>query len=322
MFDSALEQAGVHWLALNDAQRREVALQVMQQVPVLWIWDNVEPVAGFPKGTASRWSDKEQQELADFLRAARATKAKFLLTSRRDEHAWLHDLPARITVPPMPFMERVQLAQALAEKHGRRLNEIEDWRPLLDFTQGNPMTVTVLVGQALRSGLRTREQIEDFVRKLHAGEAVIKDEASEGRTRSLAASLSYGFERAFNEAERKQLALLHLFQGFVDIDALCWLGHAKSGWCLPEVRSLTREGGIALLDRAAEVGLLTPHGHGYYSIHPALPWFFKKLFEEFYGEAEDRATRAYVEALAGFGDYCISQYEEGRREVIDALAAE
>jgi tetratricopeptide (TPR) repeat protein len=321
-FNSALERAGFNWLAHDDSERRDAALQVMRQVPLLWIWDNVEPVAGFPKGTASKWSEEEQRELVDFLQAARETKARFLLTSRRDEQAWLHHLPARIPVPPMPFMERVQLARALAEKAGRRLNEIDDWRPLLDFTQGNPMTITALVGQALRDGLRTKDQIEDFVRKLRAGEAKIEDEESEGRTRSLAASLNYGFEHAFTEPERKQLALLHLFQGFVDVVALCTMGAPEGDWCLPEVRGLTREAGIALLDRAAEVGLLTAHGGGDYSIHPALPWFFKKLFDEYYGKSEDRAIRAYVEAMGGLGDYYTGEYAEGRREVVDALAAE
>jgi tetratricopeptide (TPR) repeat protein len=322
MFNSVLERAGFDWLAHDDSERREAALQVMQQVPMLWIWDNVEPVAGFPKGTATKWSEEEQRELADFLQAARETKAKFLLTSRRDEQAWLHNLPARIPVPPMPFMERVQLARALAEKAGRRLNEIEDWRPLLDFTQGNPMTITALVGQALRDGLKTKDQIEDFVRKLRAGEPRIQDEESEGRTRSLAASLNYGFEHAFSEPERKQLALLHLFQGFVEVAALCWMGNPEKEWCLPEVRGLTREAGIALLERAAEVGLLTAIGGGCYSIHPALPWFFKKLFDEYYGKSEDRVIRAYVEAMGGLGDYYAREYEGGRREVIGALAAE
>ena len=59
-------------------------------------------------------------------------------------------------------------------------------------------------------------QIGDFaVMKLRAGTAKFDDEASEGRTRSLGASLSYGFDHAFTEDERKQLALLHFFQGFV-----------------------------------------------------------------------------------------------------------
>ncbi len=322
MFNRELEQAGFNWLAHDDSERREAALQVMQQIPLLWIWDNVEPVAGFPKGTASKWSQEEQGELADFLRAACETKAKFLLTSRRDEQAWLHNLPARIPVPPMPFMERVQLARALAEKAGRRLNGIEDWQPLLRFTQGNPMTITALVGQALRDGLRTKAQIEEFVRKLRAGEAQIKDEEGEGRTRSLAASLNYGFEHAFGEPERKQLALLHLFQGFVDVDALRAMGDPEGDSCLAEVRGLMRESGIALLDRAAEVGLLTGHGDGYYSIHPALPWFFKKLFDEYYGKSEERAIRAYVEAIGALGDYYHNAYADGRRDVINVLEAE
>ena len=54
-FNDVLEHAGINWLALSDEQRRVVALQVLQQIPVLWIWDNVEPIAGFPAfGSKSR----------------------------------------------------------------------------------------------------------------------------------------------------------------------------------------------------------------------------------------------------------------------------
>jgi tetratricopeptide (TPR) repeat protein len=322
VFESALEKNGKHWLTLKDEERRSVALQVLRQVPVLWIWDNVEPVAGFPAGTASLWSRAEQNELADFLRAARATKAKFLLTSRRDERDWLHDLPGRVELPRMPFEERVQMTAALAAKHGRTLEEVEDWRPLLQFTQGNPLTLTVLVGQALRDGLRSKGQIEAFVKKLRAGEAVFEDEAGEGRTRSLAASLAYGFENAFTEAERKQLALLHLFQGFVDVDALRWMGNPGAEWCLPEVKGLTRDVGIALLDRAAEVGLLTAVGRGYYNIHPALPWFFRRLFDQYYAETRIAATRAFVEAMGELGNYYHNQYGAGNRDIVGILTLE
>jgi len=319
MFGPALEAAGIHWLALPDEARRSVALQVLKQIPVLWIWDNVEPVAGFPTGTPSAWSEAEQQELADFLRAARDTQAKFLLTSRRDERAWLGDLPARLTLPPMPMQERVQLARALAEKHGRRLADVEDWRPLLQFTRGNPLTITVLVGQPLREGRKTKDEIEAFVAQLRAGEAEIEDEQSQGRAKSLAASLSYGFEHAFNEEERKQLALLHFFQGFVDVDVLRMMGNPEAPWCLPQVRGLTREAGMALLDRAAEVGLLTAHG-GYYSIHPALPWYFKSLFDQYYAQSPipniQSPARAFVEAVGELGDYYHNQYGDGNRDVI------
>jgi tetratricopeptide (TPR) repeat protein len=308
--ESAFTDVGHDWLAMDERKRRSAALQLLRQRPVLWIWDNVEPVAGFPKGTASQWSAAEQRELADFLRAARETKAKLLLTSRRDEHDWLAELPARVAVPGMPFQERLELARALAAKHGRRLTDVEDWRPLLNFTQGNPLAITVLVGQALRDGLRTRQQVEAFVARLRAGEAVFQDEAAEGRTRSLAASLNYGFGHAFNEEERKQLALLHVFQGFVQVGTF------------EDAAGCTREEGIRLLDRAAEVGLLTAHGGGAYSIHPALPWFFRQLFEERDAEARKSAVRAYVEAMGALGDYYHDQYEHGNRNVIGVLRAE
>ena len=327
-FGSELERTDVHWLALDDKDRRNVALQVLKQKPVLWIWDNVEPVTGFPAGTESAWNKEGQEELSDFLRDCKETKAKFLLTSRRDERTWLgENLPARITIPSMPMWERVQLAQAIAEKHGRRLTDVGDWRPLLEFTQGNPLTLTVVVGQALRDGLETRGGIEDFVERLRAGEAAFDDEVSEGRSRSLGASLSYGFEHAFSEEERRQLALLYLFQGFVNVGTLCLMGDPEADWCLPEVQGMVHETCIALLDRATEIGLLTTIGGGCYTIHPALPWFFKSLFDKYYastagGGQEMRATRAFVEAMGNFGDFCFWEYTEGNRDVIGILAIE
>ncbi len=321
-FGQMLEQSGVHWLALDDATRRQVALQVLAQVPVLWIWDNVEPVTGFPSGTESAWSEDEQRELVGFLRAARDTKARFVLTSRRDERDWLGDLPARIAVPPMPLTERVRLASALAAKVGRPPVVMKEWRPLLDFSAGNPLTLTVLVGQALRDGIEGKNAVGDFVRRLRTGEAAFEDEAGEGRSRSLGASLGYGFEHAFDEEERRRLALLHLFQGFVDVDALKGMGEPEASWCLPEVRGLSRDDGIALLDRAAEVGLLRRQGGGYYGIHPALPWFFRGLFERFYAGSKEAAVRAFVEAMGELGNYYWRQYEDGNRDVIDALRAE
>lgn len=324
VFGPTLEQVGVNWSALTDTKEmREIALRVFAQVPVLWIWDNVEPVNGFPTGTKSRWSKEEQQELADFLRDAQETKARFLLTSRRDERKWLgENLPRRIEVPAMPMQERVQLARGLADRHGTRLSEVDDWLTLLKFTQGNPLTITVLVGQALRDGLKSKEDIAGFVEKLRKGEKKFRDEKKEGRSKSLGASLDYGFANAFSEEEQKKLALLHFFQGFVDVDVLKLMGSAKEDWGLAELSGLTREEGIELLDRAAEVGLVTAHGSGFYMIHPALPWFFKELFDEYYPGGGEREAKAFVEAIGELGTYYHSEYGRGKHEVIEALKAE
>jgi tetratricopeptide (TPR) repeat protein len=326
-FGEALERAGVNWLALEDDERRALALDVLRQIPVLWIWDNVEPVAGFPAGTPSAWSADEQRELADFLRDARDTRAKFLLTSRRDERGWLGDLPARVELPPMPMQERVQFARALAEKHGKRITDVDDWRPLLNFTQGNPLTITVLVGQALRDKLQTRDQIEAFVTRLRAGESAFEDEQSEGRTKSLGASLSYGFEHAFTEEERKQLALLHFFQGFVAVRALCLMADPANVAPLPELEGLSDEACTALLDRAAEIGLLMVYGGGSYLIHPALPWFIKRLYERYYGaspEATEKAALSYAHMVSSVGGAFHELYNTGVRqgEMITGLQLE
>jgi tetratricopeptide (TPR) repeat protein len=265
-----------------------------------------------------------------FLIEASATRAKFLLTSRRDEEGWLGELPRRIKVPPMPMQERAQLARRIVERRGGRMNAVENWLPLLRYSGGNPMTITVVVGQAMRDGIRTAEQLEHYVIKLRTGGADLADDEAEGRERSLAASLSYGFANAFSAAEHRILALLHLFQGFVDVDALVLMAYEDTG----DLRFLREYGldqakGIALLDRTAEVGLLEPLGDGYYRIHPALPWYFRDLFDGEFPPVSDpgtpsavRVQRAYVEAMGNLGSYCLNQYEDGNSNFINLLVFE
>jgi tetratricopeptide (TPR) repeat protein len=323
-FAPLLEANGVHWLALDDTRRRRLTLDLLAQVPLLWIWDNVEPVTGFPTGTPSAWTEGEQAELAGFLRDLGArTEAKVLLTSRRDEEAWLAGLPTRIRLPAMPMLERLQLAEALARRHGRRLLDLDAWHPLLAYTAGNPLTLTVLVGQALRERLASRAQVEAFLDRLRAGEADIDDDHVQGRSASLGASLSYGLHAAFTEAEQARLAVLHLFHGTVDVDALVHMGTTGTPPVVPALAGLTREQGIALLDRAADIGLLTSLGGGYYAIHPALPWYFTTLFHRHHpDEAGQAVARAYTTALAILGTQYLELLQQGHQEAADALADE
>jgi tetratricopeptide (TPR) repeat protein len=260
--------------------------------------------------------------LRAFLSAARETKAKFLLTSRRDEMAWLGELPRRVQVPAMPMQERLQLAGAIVERRGRRLAELPELTPLLKFTRGNPLTIIVTIGEALRAGIDTPARLDAFVAALRRGEVAFEDEASEGRSKSLGASLSYGFSTAFTDDERKVLALLHLFQGFVDVDALGMMGDPEAEWCLAAVRGLTRERGIALLDRAAEIGLLHAHGGGHYGIHPALPGYFRGLFSRYFPEDGGDASRAFVETMGWLGSSYHNAYYDGRREILSVVMAE
>jgi tetratricopeptide (TPR) repeat protein len=330
-FSPLLEASQIHWQAITDpGTRRRLVLAVLKQVPVLWVWDNTEPVTGFPPGTDSAWTQEEQDQIAGFLRdLAQDTRCKVLLTSRRDEQHWLGALPARVALPPMPMRERLQLARALAARHPGSDPET-DWRPLLRYAAGNPLTITVLVGQALREGLTTTGQIEKFVARIRAGEVSLEAGADEalGRARSLAASLSYGFTHAFTETERAQLAVLHLFRETVDADAIRYLGDSRFAAedTVPQLAGLTREAAITLLDRAAEVGLLTPLGGGYYQIHPALPWYFTSLYTTAYGQpgspADARATLAYTHAFGWLGRYYHRQHETRGADTVPVLGTE
>ena len=253
-----------------------------------------------------------------------------LLTSRRDERGWLGDLPARVALPPMPMLERLELARAVARRQpggAQAFLEVEDWRPLLAFTQGNPLTITILTRQALRGHHTSKDQIHAFVEQLRVGAATVTDDAAQGRGASLAASLDYGFTRAFTDPERATLALLGLFQGFTDIDALVRMGRpGMPGGPVPAIAGLDREAGIALLDRAAEVGLLTAHGGGYYAVHPAIPWHLHTLFTRHYGPDGSppalHATRAWTTATSQLGNYYLDQYAQGHTGVTGILGLE
>jgi tetratricopeptide (TPR) repeat protein len=325
VFGEALAANGILWDTIIDqAARGRIVLQLLQQIPVLWIWDDVEPITGFPTGTKSEWSVEEQQELRTFLNAARDTQAKFLLISRRDEDAWLGRLPRRVEMPPMPMQERLQLASAIVERRGGRLSELPDLTPLLRFTRGDPLTILVTVGEALRAGIYTASQLEKFLAVLQSGAADFADEKAEGRSKSLGASLSYGFGASFTEEERRALALLHLFQGVVNVKAVELMCNPEAEWALETVR-LTSDRGTVLFDRAAEIGLLEASGGGYYRIHPALPWYFRRMFEHYFPETSgdaERARRAFATVIGALGEFYQEQYDEGRHEALSVLTAE
>jgi tetratricopeptide (TPR) repeat protein len=291
------------WMGLSLDERRELALRLLDLLPVLWIWDNVEPVTGFPAGTPSAWGDGEIAELAGFLRDLRRTKAKVILTSRREEQELLGGLPTRISLRALTMPDRFQLARAVAERSGQRLTALADWRPLLRFSDGNPLTMTVLVREALRSGVRSASDVERFVERVRSGAGDIEDDESQGRSRSLGASLSYGVAEAFSPRERPVLAMLHLFQRTVEgrwLKAMLrGVEQSPAGNVFAE---FAEEDVGRVLGKAAEVGLLDRVSGDNFIIHPALPWYFQRLFAEVFGPPDGLAARAvtaaYVDCLA------------------------
>jgi tetratricopeptide (TPR) repeat protein len=279
----------------------------------------VETITGFPRGSESPWPEPEQRELADFLRDLTTTRALVLVTSRGEERNWLGDMPARAALPPLPMRERLQVAQALAKGHRRTTGGAVDWRPLLAYSGGNPLAIMVLVGQALREGSTSPAAMAALVNRLRAGDEGVD---AQGLPGPLGASLGYVLATAFSTEERARLGTLYLFQETVDADALVMLGNPDNPYQMPELAGLDRAAAIALLDRVADIGLLTALGGGHYQIHPPLVWYLRGVRDATDPGAARRTEAAYCTAIAYLGAYYHAKYREEGAPVLAALRIE
>ena len=323
-FDQQLDASGISWLALTDpAQRYRVIMQVLQAVPVLWIWDAVEAAEGSSAATDSPWSPADRQELGAFLQDVSVTKARLLLTSRRAAGPdWLGELPVRLALPPLPMREAFQLTQAVAVRHDRPVGDGADWRPLLRFAAGNPLAVTLLTSQALREGLTSSAQIEEFANQLRSGASGLDDNLFQGLSRPLTVTFDHILDATFSDAERSQLTVLRLFQGTVDVEAFVFMGDPENPGRLTELAALDRESGTALLDRAAKIGVLTALGGGTYTIPPALTSYLNWRTAGAGQASPDgarRAEAAYAAAIARLGRQYAQAHNKSPRQAADLL---
>ncbi|MCW2249255.1 tetratricopeptide (TPR) repeat protein [Azospirillum fermentarium] len=317
-FGEVLVARGINWAARSVAERAAVALDILRQIPVLWIWDNVETVTGFPTGSPSNWSAAEQSELREFLTHLCGTQARILLTSRQDEQGWLGALPVRVSLGRMPMRERLEMAAKMADHHQRGKGATATLRPLLEWTEGNPMTLTVVVGQALRDNLITEDCVAAYIERLRAGEQSFDDDVSQGRGRSLGASLDYGFNEGFSTDERILLSLLHLFQGVVDTGVLVMMGEDWNPGRAAPYAGLGYPVWTELLNRAAELGLLTAWGKVYYGVHPVLPWFLKSRFDQSFPDST-LPVRAWSEAIGHLAEVWSDSFSHGDYAALDVL---
>ena len=310
-------QMGTEWHLLDAVQRRGLALDILKQVPCLMIWDNFEPVHGFPEGTESAWTPEEQEELRKFLRDLSNGRTKVLITSRRDE-GWLGNIYRRVELSGLKLIEAQDLALRVLRRAGLNVEQIrslDDYNDLLQYLRGNPLAIQVIIPELKRTSA------EDLLNKLRTGEATFtRDDPWQGRERSLTASLTYRLD-ALDETLRRRLGILALFQGLVDADLLAYMCSKVEG--APDLlQGLGKDDWIRLLDSAAEVGLLRQIGKGLYTVHPALPWFFHDLLEQAFPGQDEWFERAYAKAYSQYGAYLHQMFDRSAESAMSLLAAE
>jgi tetratricopeptide (TPR) repeat protein len=280
------------------------------------IWDNFEPVAGFPTGAASAWTPDEQRAPRDFLRDLRDGQTKVLLTSRRDE-PWLGNIYRRVEVTGLTLVEAQELAVRVMQRavlQPQQIKALPQYNDLLQYLHGNPLAIQVILPE-----LKGKKP-DVLLREIQAGEVEFSaEDPAQGRERSLPASLTYRLD-ALAPITRQRLGLVGLFQGFVDADVLMWMCGADDA---PEViRSLERDNWIRMLDAAAEIGLLRRVGEGYYSVHPALPWFFHDILRQAFSDHLEHLERMFAAVYGSYGRQLFKMFQTNTQLAMTLLRAE
>jgi tetratricopeptide (TPR) repeat protein len=302
------ELRGDAWHSLPVAERRRIAIALLRKTRALWIWDNFELLT--EAQIAQRSEKRQRAEIMALLTELRSVGAKVLITSTRSE-SWMEDLVVRVAIGPMPMLERLQLARAITKRHGSDIFRVEDWSQLLMYTRGNPLTIILVVSQAIQEGFRARVDLDGFAARLESGDALI-DENEFNATGRLGNALSNILRTEFTREDLKILSLVSLFRKFVDHNQLMGMNPVlvemypgneqppylpesvvlDPGNPLHELINLRPERVDPILDRCVELGLLTPWQisgmplPGAYHIHPAVAWHLKRIFEQNFGSTE------------------------------------
>jgi tetratricopeptide (TPR) repeat protein len=305
-------EGSVAFVPLNQARPfAEILANVRLQHPksALWICDGCERMTTLA----------DRRDFLQFVESARQAKIKLVVTSRSAERSWVpEDAAHRVLLGPITLPECQALVRRLVQANGAAV-EGEALRRLISFSFGNPMTLAGLVGQAIQNGVSTPEECQAFIERLRLGGF---DQSKDRALRPVAESVTSSLA-SFSDLEQKQLSLLCLFRGFVNYEFFCLMGggsaQPKQHWGLHALHGLSFEGAEALLDRAADQGLLASIGAGYYAVHPALCWAFRPLCTKLLGE---RIGQAYVKANVACCGNFIRQMAQGNNLVLRSFAME
>ncbi|MFK0730827.1 MAG: tetratricopeptide repeat protein [Gloeotrichia echinulata HAB0833] len=257
-------------------QQEALVRQYLQTNPCLLIWDNFEPVNGFPTGNEPLVSGEERDKLKRFLKQLRGGKSWVLITSRREE-PWLDCGYSLINLRGLSSADAAELAAKILQTVGvERKNLPAEYLELLKLLGGHPLSLRVVLPH-----LKTQTPSQ-LIEALRRGLDTFKGVEEEGRDKSLTVSLDYSFTKLSQKAQR-HLPFLALFSERVDAH---WLYSFSSGEAGEECgqayravfgENLQKADWLQLLNEAAAAGIVEYLGYEtIYKIHPALPWYLRQ----------------------------------------------
>ncbi|WP_409880820.1 MULTISPECIES: tetratricopeptide repeat protein [unclassified Nostoc] len=294
-------------------QQEAVVRQYLQTHPCLLIWDNFEPVNGFPTGNEPLLSGEERNKLKRFLKELRGGKSWVLITSRREE-PWLDCGYSLINLRGLSQADAQELAAKILQTVGvERKNLPAEYLELLKLLGGHPLSLRVVLPH-----LQTQTPVQ-LIEALRRGLDTFRGQEEEGREKSLTVSLDYSFAK-LSERTRRHLPFLALFSERVDADWLHSFSQSSDGYYGQAYRAVLGENlqkpdWMKILNEAAAAGVLEYLGYEtIYKIHPALPWYLRQQLniitsQELINELEKKLLIFYAYLAGSYREKLISNAE-------------
>ena len=263
-------------------------LKYLKTRPCLLIWDNFEPVAGFPAGNEPLVSEEGRGELKDFLKGLCGGESWVLITSQREER-WLDCGYGLLSLGGLSRGDAEELASKILERVGvDRKNLPGEYLELLGLLGGHPLSLRVVLPH-LKS-----ESPQRLIEELRRGLARFAGNPEEGREKSLKVSLDYSFAR-LSERTRRHLPFLAFLSGRVNADRLGAFSESPNDQYGRAYQALFEENlqesdWLRILNEAVEAGIVEHLGETFYKIHPTLPWYLRQRLAE-------RHSKAAIEEL-------------------------
>jgi len=269
---------GEKFSSLSPEKQQEVVRKYLQTNPCLLIWDNFEPVNGFPQGNQPLVPAAERESLKQFLKQLRGGQSWVLITSRREEN-WLDCGYALRELKGLVQPDAEELAaRILLEAGVDRAKLPGEYLELLKLLGGHPLSLRVVLRH-----LKTQTPVQ-LIEALRRGLDTFQGAQEEGREKSLAVSLDYSFAN-LSERARLHLPFLGLFSERVNghwLDNFSVSPDNDWGQAYRAVfgENLQKSDWIGLLNEATAAGILEHLGETIYKIHPALPWYLRQQLDK------------------------------------------
>ncbi|MDZ8139136.1 MAG: tetratricopeptide repeat protein [Nostoc sp. DedQUE04] len=304
---------GERFSQMMPEQQEAVVQQYLQTHPCLLIWDNFEPVNGFPTGNEPLLSGEERNKLKRFLKELRGGKSWVLITSRREE-PWLDCVYSLINLRGLSQADAQELAAKILQTVGvERKNLPAEYLELLKLLGGHPLSLRVVLPHLK---MQTPSQI---IEALWRGLDTFQGVEKEGRDKSLTVSLDYSFAK-LSEKARRHLPFLALFSERVNANLLHNFSanpDNEYGQTYKAVfgENLQKADWLQLLNEAATAGIIEDLDYEtIYKIHPALPWYLRQqlnlvAFQEVSNELEKKLLIFYAYLAAHYDKELISNAE-------------